>query len=159
MFYYEDAPVTNSEGNCVPSREFLRDINISEETPYISSTIFFSFSPKSSVCLCTFGAVQDLLLPVIPQHPPLTVATGHERVRHRAQLLKIETLLGNGLALCKRLAISAGTLAPLLSRASWDLPRTSFRRHGGSWQYSLRGARRSPERRRRQTAAMPGPEG
>lgn len=50
MFSYEDAPAKNSEGKCVSSGVFQRDINISEETLYIPSTVFFSFSLKSSVC-------------------------------------------------------------------------------------------------------------
>jgi len=78
MFYYEDAPVTNSEGNCVSSRVLLRTITISEETPYISSAIFSSFSLKSSVCLSTFGAAEDLLLQIISQHP-LKIAMGRKK--------------------------------------------------------------------------------
>lgn len=51
------------------------------------------------MCLCASGATEDLLLPVISQHPPLKVAMGHEGVRRKAQLSErlIQPLLGNGL--------------------------------------------------------------
>lgn len=86
MFYFEDVPVTNSEGNCVSSRVFLSDINISRGNNIYHQLYFFPCSLKSLACPCTFGATGNLLLSVISQHPPLKrplagqLEMGHKRV-------------------------------------------------------------------------------
>lgn len=86
MFYFEDVPVTNSEGNHVSSRVFLSDINISRGNNIYHQLYFFPCSLKSLACPCTFGATGNLLLSVISQHPPLKrplagqLEMGHKRV-------------------------------------------------------------------------------
>lgn len=108
MFYFENAPVTNSEGNRVSSRVFLSDVNILRVNNIYHQLYFFPCSLKSLACPCTFGATGNLLLSVISQHPPLKcplagqLVMGYKRVRCKARLLKILTWApwGDGLALC-----------------------------------------------------------